>query len=86
MGHGGRSGTVAALVGQPGIESTGRAYNEKLAVLIGGFVKEGANGNSWVKTRGDVMPCLQDFLPRHEEVWRDAMKEYIQDCCSAVPA
>jgi hypothetical protein len=60
--------------------AVGRIYNEKLAQLIGGTVREGNHEASWVKASGNVMPKLSDFLPQHETAWLEAMKQYIEDC------
>ncbi|MGH6826671.1 hypothetical protein [Methyloceanibacter sp.] len=54
----------------------GKAYNEALAKLIGGIVKELGGGNSAVRTAFGKMPRLSDFLPRHGDAWLDAIDEY----------
>jgi hypothetical protein len=55
----------------------GRSYNEKLAKLIGGSVKETINGESGLRTAAGRMPRLPDLLPQHEQAWLDAMEQYI---------
>lgn len=55
----------------------GRAYNEALARLIGGRVKEGIEGQSAVHTASDRMPRLSDFLPRHADAWLAAIDRYV---------
>lgn len=56
----------------------GQVYNERLASLIGGFVRETNNGDvSVVRTAAGKTPRLSDFLPQHQEAWLDAMGTYI---------
>jgi nucleotide-binding universal stress UspA family protein len=54
----------------------GRTYNETLARLIGGRVKELGNGMSIVHTAADNLPRLSDFLPQHAEAWLEAIDNY----------
>ena len=54
----------------------GWAYNNKLATLIGGKVKEQADGESWVSTATGKRPQLSDFLPQHADAWLAAIDEY----------
>lgn len=57
----------------------GHAYNERLAKLIGGFVREVRGGQeSAVRTAAGRMPRLADFLPAHEQAWLEAMSDYIR--------
>jgi hypothetical protein len=57
----------------------GRSYNEELASLIGGFVRDMKEGKeSAVRTAAGKMPRLTDFLPAHEQAWLAAMSSYIQ--------
>jgi hypothetical protein len=63
-----------------------RAYNESLAKLIGGSVREVRNGEDFVLRIGDKMPRLSDLLPQHEQAWLDAMEQYIRDSLAASQA
>lgn len=55
----------------------GRAYNEALAALIGGRVKELSDGQSVVHTAAGKLPRLSDFLPRHADAWLAAIDRYV---------
>ncbi|UGA42434.1 hypothetical protein HU230_0029635 [Bradyrhizobium quebecense] len=62
-----------------GRTNIGREYNEVIAKLIGGFVREINHGKeSAVRTASAKMPRLKDFLPIHEEAWLKAMSDYIE--------
>jgi hypothetical protein len=54
----------------------GRTYNETLARLIGGRVKELSDGMSILHTAADNLPRLSDFLPQHAEAWLAAIDDY----------
>jgi hypothetical protein len=54
----------------------GRAYNETLAGLIGGRVKETSEGQTTLRTASNGMPRLSDFLPQHAEAWLEAIDNY----------
>lgn len=54
----------------------GKKYNEVLAKLIGGMVKELGDGSSAVRTAFGKMPRLSDFLPQHADAWLAAIDEY----------
>lgn len=57
----------------------GRPYNQKLASLIGGFVRDVKGGQQIaVRTTTEKMPRLSEFLPAHEQEWLDSISEYIQ--------
>jgi hypothetical protein len=63
----------------------GHAYNERLANLIGGVVRETNDGKeSSVRTANGKMPRLADFLPAHGQAWLSAMSEYIQAALAKV--
>jgi hypothetical protein len=55
----------------------GKAYNETLAALIGGRVKELSDGQSVVHTAAGKLPRLSNFLPKHAEAWLAAIDRYI---------
>jgi hypothetical protein len=56
----------------------GRAYNETLAELIGGFVKAGSEENtSTVRIASGKFPRLSDFLPQHADAWLAAIDRYV---------
>lgn len=57
----------------------GRAYNERLAKKIDGFVK-GMKGDqeSAVRTATGRMPRLTDFIPVHEQARLVAMSDYVE--------
>jgi len=67
-----------------GSKPAARAYNEKLADLIGGTVAERKDGaNFAVRTREGRMPRLSSLLPQNEEPWLRAMEEYVRENCPA---
>lgn len=58
----------------------GRRYNQKLADMIGGFVKDMMNGEqSAVRTASGKTPRLADFLPLHEDAWLAAIEAYVRE-------
>jgi len=62
----------------------GRTYNQGLAALIGGFVREMNNGEvSAVRTATKRTPRISDFLPMHEEAWLAAIDRYIREAFEA---
>lgn len=59
--------------GQPG-----RAYNEALAALIGGSVREQKTGEqSALRTAAGKTPRLSDLLPHHAAAWLEAIDRYV---------
>jgi hypothetical protein len=61
-----------------GTKTSARAYNEKLATLIDGFVLEVKDGAHCVlRTAGGKMPRLSALLPLHEQEWLNAIQTYI---------
>jgi hypothetical protein len=62
-----------------GRTENGRGYNAELASAIGGFVREMKGGTqSALRTADGKTPRLTDLLPKHEDVWLQAMERYIQ--------
>ncbi|WP_416193515.1 hypothetical protein [Nitrobacter sp. TKz-YC01] len=60
--------------------AAGRKYNEHLADLIGGNVREMKDHKeSAVRTSSWKTPRISDLLPAHEDEWLRAMDEYIKD-------
>lgn len=55
----------------------GRAYNGRLATMLGGFVQE-RNELSAVRNSQGKRPRLTEMLPAHETAWLSAMEEYIR--------
>lgn len=63
-----------------GRTALGKQYNEKLASLIGGFVREIRSGQeSAVRTAAGKTPRVSDFLPMHQDAWLSAMDDYARD-------
>lgn len=57
----------------------GRQYNETLAKLIGGFVRDMHEGReSAVRTAAAGTPRISDFLPKHETAWLNAIEDYVK--------
>jgi hypothetical protein len=62
----------------------GRRYNETLAKLIKGIVRETKNGKeSSVRTASGKMPRVSDLLPAYEVQWLQAIENYIQESFEA---
>jgi hypothetical protein len=59
--------------------AAGRAYNETLAAAIGGAIRDSKDNTGWLHSAAEKMPRLPDFLPQHEQLWLDAMAQYIED-------
>jgi len=60
-----------------GRSEAGRQYNDALASLIQGTVREFNGGReSSVRTAAGRMPQVSDFLPQHEEAWLSAIERY----------
>jgi hypothetical protein len=55
----------------------GRTYNDALASLIGGGVRELRPGTA-LRTAAGKMPKITDLLPEHEDAWLAAMEQYIR--------
>ncbi len=56
----------------------GRVYNETLAGLIGGHVKEQKTAQqSVLRTAAGKTPRLSDLLPQHAEAWLEAVDRYV---------
>jgi hypothetical protein len=69
-----------------GTKTSARAYNETLAKLLGGFVKDRNNGaNFAVRVGENRMPRLSSLLPQNEGPWLRAMDEYVQENLAATP-
>jgi hypothetical protein len=65
----------------------GRKYNQTLANAIGGSVRDMKQGiESALRTEAGKMPRLSDLLPMHEQVWLDAMQQYVSDSFEAADA
>ena len=57
----------------------GDAYNSTLATAIGGVVKISEDGQrSSVRTTAGKMPQISDLLPKHEQLWLDAVETYVE--------
>ncbi len=61
----------------------GRKYNETLATLTGGLVRDLRDGQSTLKTTDGKTPRLLDLLPKHEDAWIAAIDRYIRDAFEA---
>lgn len=55
----------------------GRHYNETLASVIGGKVREGGRSMSSLRTADGKKPRVTDLLPKHEDAWLGAIEQYI---------
>jgi hypothetical protein len=63
-----------------GRTALGRRYNETLASMTGGFVRDMKNGQeSAVRTAAGKTPRISDFLPQHEEAWLAAIERYVRE-------
>jgi hypothetical protein len=57
-----------------------RRYNETLAALIGGTVRDVKHGQELaLRTDNGKTPRLSQLLPLHEEAWLKAIERYIKD-------
>ncbi len=61
----------------------GGNYNETLAAAIGGKIKASnwAPQEAGIRTAAGHMVRLSALLPRHEQLWLDAMAQYISQSC-----
>jgi hypothetical protein len=57
---------------------TARHYNEHLASLIGGLVREFNKGENALRTAAGKMPRVFDLLPVHDGAWLAAIDQYIR--------
>jgi hypothetical protein len=63
-----------------GRTNLGRRYNETLASMIGGFVRDMKEGQqSAVRTAAGKMPRISDLLPKHQEAWLSAIDRYVRE-------
>ncbi|MCA1748362.1 MAG: hypothetical protein ABR601_10795 [Parasphingopyxis sp.] len=56
----------------------GLAYNNSLATLIGGEVREISGSQSALRTAAGKTPQLGDLLPGHAQGWLEAIGQYIE--------
>lgn len=62
----------------------GRKYNQTLADAIGGSVGDIKQGKeSALRTSAGKTPRLSDLLPAHDQVWLDAIQQYVSDIFNA---
>jgi hypothetical protein len=62
----------------------GARYNEALAAAIGGQISASSHSTqeAGIRTAAGKMVRLADLLPRHEQLWLDAMAQYIKHTCA----
>lgn len=65
-------------------ETAVRAYNERLATLIGGQVSTGPE--LYLTTNGTSAPPVSALLPAHADGWADAIRQFIQDAHASASA
>ena len=63
-----------------GRTAAGRRYNERLASLIGGMVRDMKGGNeNALRTGSEKTPRLTDLLPAHADAWLQAIDDYVRE-------